>query len=86
VVLGCPEWKLEVVKEPSQSFAGSDCFRACEHFAEARAAEIASQMTIVSEGFHKGIFLNQGGWRYGGNPTSHTPAHNVPAVAAAFRL
>ncbi len=24
--------------------------------------------------------------RYGGNPTSHTPAHNVPAVAAAFRL
>lgn len=23
--------------------------------------------------------------RYGGNPTSHTPAHNVPAVAAPFR-
>lgn len=22
----------------------------------------------------------------GGAPTSHTPAHNVPAVAAAFRL
>jgi len=24
--------------------------------------------------------------RYGGNPTSHTPAHNVPAVAAPFRV
>ena len=24
--------------------------------------------------------------RYGGNPTSHTPAHNVPAVAASFRI
>jgi len=29
---------------------------------------------------------NQSLERYGGNPTSHTPAHNVPAVAAAFRL
>ncbi len=24
-------------------------------------------------------------WRFGGGPTSHTPAHDVPAMAASFR-
>jgi hypothetical protein len=76
---------LEVVKESSRSF-GSAIAVGREGFSERRTAEIASQLTIVSEGFHTRIFLNQGGLRYGGNPTSHTPAHNVPAVAAAFRL
>lgn len=30
--------------------------------------------------------LEENDLKIGGNPTSHTPAHNVPAVAAAFRL
>jgi len=44
---------------------------------------------MLSDEHHTAFFdANLDGARLeiGGNPTSHTPAHNVPAVAAAFRL
>jgi hypothetical protein len=43
---------------------------------------MAGEKTVFLDRKHERGFM----LRYGGNPTSHTPAHNVPAVAASFRI
>jgi hypothetical protein len=57
-------------------FAKTRAAEGTDQYGSAKQQEILSLANLANEGLE----------RYGGNPTSHTPAHNVPAVAASFRI